>query len=616
MSRVQGKVVGAVAASNMPILEIFMDRRRYLQTLGAASVGLPLLGWSAAGQAAVQWSTPSQAWANTQGLGTDAARVFDLSVSSGDPSTTGVILWTHLRPDAIRPTADLYVQVALDRAFTQPLVQCQISASTLAANLAQNDHTVKLDLDGRLPITAQAGTYFYRFIYDGTLSRTGRCRTLPAAGASLSNVKLGLLTCQDFTNGYYGALAHVAKDDSLDYVLHLGDFIYETAGDPSFQSLPFADRTLLLPSGGLVALSLADYRHLYRTYRADPFLQAAMEAHTFICVPDDHETANDCYWDEARDTLGAPDHPFTTNAQYGNDPLLLRNLKLQSQQAWSEYVPARVSFNAQASHPHQAQQVYRRFQFGSFLDLHMIDTRTYRNPHPCGEGEYGQRYFPLGCNKGNLPGRTLLGETQRDWLLNGLTQSTATWKLLGNQTFMGRLTLSKLVPSVAAFNVDGWDGYAAERSQIANALRDAHVKNFVVVTGDLHSHIASDLKVDYNNINPLSFSNYIGCEFMTPATTSANLGEIALATASPAAQKLLSQALAAPLAYEANPHIRYFNTSSQGYSTLQLTNDHAEWVSYKVDKNTNSANAKRQCVSRQRKYMSLPWLTRMSTLGY
>ena len=94
-----------------------------------------------------------------------------------------------------------------------------------------------------------------------------------------------------------------------------------------------------------------DYRFIYRTIRSDRNLQAAMERHTFICIPDDHETANDCYWDYARDTLGAPDHPFTTDAQYGNDPRLLKQLKLDSQRAWSEYVPARVKFDASASHP-------------------------------------------------------------------------------------------------------------------------------------------------------------------------------------------------------------------------------------------------------------------------
>ncbi len=590
-----------------------MDRRQYLWTLGATGLGLNLTWLSPMAQA-VQWSAPaSGTWIDVSSLSTASNSVFDLSVASGDPSETGVILWTHIRPEAVRVNEALMLQVALDARFTSPLLQARIEPQAISAD---RDHTVQIDLNGQLPVTTNGGPYYYRFIYNGVVSRTGRCRTLPAGNASLKNLKLGLLTCQDYTNGYYGALAQVASDDSIDYVLHLGDFIYETAGDPSFQSLPFADRRMVLPSGGVVALDVRDYRFIYRTYRADPFLQQAMEQHTFICVPDDHETTNDCYWDSARDTLGAPDHPYTTDARYGNSPALLRQLKLDSQRAWAEYIPARVAFNPLATHPHEALKVYRRFKFAQFLDLNMLDTRTYRDAHPCGETEYGGRYIPIGCNKGNTAGRSIMGKAQQDWLIGNLTSSTATWKLLGNQTFMGRLSLTKLAPSLTTFNVDVWDGYAAERSLITGALQEAKVKNFLVATGDLHSHIASEIKHNFSNINPLSINNYVGAEFMTPAISSANLGEIALAKADPAVQKLLIQALATPLVYEANPHIRYFNSSTQGYSTLRMTDTYAEWVSYRVDKNSNSAQAARKCVSRQRKYMSQPWLVAMPTLGY
>ena len=305
-----------------PCRERIMDRRRFLSAACLATGGL-LVTWHAQ---AVEWLNLGREPLDTSALRTDSARVFDLSVSSGDPSATGVMLWTHIRPEALRGGQPLFLQVGLDAGFQTLLLQARIEASQISA---ERDHTVKVDLDGQLPETLSGGPYFYRFIYDGTVSRTGRCRTLPQDSTALRSLKLGLLTCQDYTNGYYPALGHLAADDSIDYVLHLGDFIYETAGDPRFQSLPFADRTLVLPSGGTVALDLADYRFIYRRYRSDPLLQLAMERHTFICVPDDHETANDCYWDYERDTLGAPDHPYTTDPQYGNDPGVLRRLRLQ-----------------------------------------------------------------------------------------------------------------------------------------------------------------------------------------------------------------------------------------------------------------------------------------------
>ncbi|MFT3857539.1 MAG: alkaline phosphatase D family protein [Aquabacterium sp.] len=502
-----------------------MDRRDFLSTLGAmGSLGTfgagMLLTWHAQ---ATEWSPLAQLPLDTRSLRTDSARVFDLSVSSADPSATGVVLWTHIRSDAVRAGEPLYLQVALDERFEALQLQVQIAPSQITP---ERDHTISVDLDGQLPSSPHGGRFHYRFIYDGTVSRTGRCRTLPASGASVSRLKLGLLTCQDYTNGYYGALAHLSKDESIDVVLHLGDFIYESAGDPRFQSLPFADRSVVLPSGGTVALGLADYRAIYRRYRSDPNLQAAMERHTFICVPDDHETANDAYWDYARDTLGAPDHPFTKDPQYGNSPALLRQLKLDSQRAWSEYVPARVAFNRLATHPHEALKVYRQFRFGSFLDLFMIENRSYRSPHPCGEGDVLQRYVPVGCTKYNAPEQTLLGAAQRNWLIEGLTHSTATWKLMGNQTFFGRLALSFLGVPLVPFNVDAWDGFTAERRLLTGALREAKVRNFLVVTGDLHTFMASHIKHNYGNINPLDFDNFVGAEFMTPAVTSSNLGEM------------------------------------------------------------------------------------------
>ncbi len=590
-----------------------MDRRRFLSTVGTVGGGLGasfLLSWHAQ---AAQWLNLGTAPIDTSGMSTASPSVFDLSVSSADPSPTGVIVWTHLARSAVSSGEDLYLQVARDTQFQTLVLQAKVPSTEINA---AHDFTVKLDLDGKLPSSAAGSVFYYRFIYKRVVSRTGRCRTLPASSTGIKHLKLGLLTCQDYTNGYYGAMAHVARDDTLDFVLHLGDFMYETAGDPRFQSLPYADRTMVLPSGGVVSLGLEDYRFIYRTIRSDAHLQAAMERHTFICVPDDHETANDCYWDYARDTLGAPDHPFTKEAQYGNDPRLLKQLKLDSQRAWSEYVPARVQFNEAATHPHQALTVYRRFAFGSFLDLFMIENRSYRSAHPCGEGDVLQRYVPLGCTNLNNPEQTLLGATQHNWLLNGLTSSKATWKLMGNQTFFGRLALTFLGQQIAPLNVDAWDGFGAERTALTQALKEAKVSNFLVATGDLHTYIASEVKADYGNSSPFAFSNYVGAEFMTPAVTSSNLGEMLAAKMDPTKRQLLLQGLATPAVQVNNPHIRFFDSSHQGYSTLELTDSYTEWVAYAVDKGVNDPQASRSCLARQRKYMSLPLLVWQSTDGY
>jgi alkaline phosphatase D len=569
------------------------DRRRFLAGLSSA------IGWRLALPSAVTfWSCSSDTGASRvpSSLRLDAGQLFDLSVASGDPSATGVVLWTHLSPSFVVAGQNLHFQVALDAAFNQLVVEGQIDSANIGA---AHDYTARVDLDGWL---AAGNRYHYRFVYGDVASATGRCRTLP--GGSPGHLKLALLTCQDYTNGYYGTFRHIAADDSIDFVVHLGDIIYESVGDPRFQDAPFADRQIVMPSGSTVALGLADYRALYRTYRGDPAQQRMLEQHTLIAVSDDHETANDCYWDYARDTLGAPDHPFKADAAK------LKQLKLESQRAWVEYVPARVVVNEGATHPHDYLRFYRDFAFGDLARLVMIDTRTYRTPHPCGEGDVFQRYLPVGCDGRKSPSQSLLGATQRAWMLDRLGAPGALWNLLGNQTYLGRL--SAVIGGAVPIDVDAWDGYEAERRSVSEELRRRGVKNLVVMTGDLHSYLASHVKVSYDDLNPFNVSNTIGVEFMTPSVTSAVLFD-ALARDGVGG---FGDGLAEAAVRLDNPHISYFNSSHHGYSTLELGRGRADWVAYSVDRTVAGDQASRLALAHFRKTIGFPYLTQASTAGF
>ena len=117
-----------------------MDRRRWLASVGAAGAGLSLTWWSPMVRA-VQWLPTGQWPIDAGALRTDSARVFDLSVSSADPSPTGVVLWTHIAEAAVRPGEPLYLQVALDERFQTLLLQARIEedARMLAATAAARD---------------------------------------------------------------------------------------------------------------------------------------------------------------------------------------------------------------------------------------------------------------------------------------------------------------------------------------------------------------------------------------------------------------------------------------------------------------------------------------------
>jgi alkaline phosphatase D len=570
-----------------------INRRSMLGQLGK------LAAYGLAVPYTIRYAAGAQAQsASTGSFAVDDGSVFDLSVASGDPSPTGVILWTHIRPERVVAGQPLRFQVASDAAFASLVLEGEVPASAAPSALA--DYTVKIDLEGKLRPGVR---YSYRFLYGAVASRTGRCRTLPAAGAR--SLKLALVTCQDYTNGYYGAFDSLASDESVDFVVHLGDFIYESAADPRFQSLPFADRQIVLPSGQAVAVDLADYRSIYRTYRSDRFLQRALEQHTWIISADDHETANDCYWDYELDTLGAPDHPFV------DDPAALRGLKLASQRAWAEYVPARVQLHEGASHPHDFLSTYRDFVFGDLARISMLDTRTYRTGHPCGEGDVFERYLPLGCNQYKSPEQFMLGDEQESWLLDRLSRRDTLWNVVGNQTFFARLSIAGKLP----INVDAWDGYDAARKRLGQGIRERGVKNLVFVTGDLHSYVASQLKLNYDNVNPFDGGNQLGVEFMTPSVTSSALFDQLLKDLK-GSDGSLTGGLTSAAVFVNNPHIRFFDSARHGYSTLTFTRDYCEWVAYAIDKNVNSATNSRSAIARFRKYTSLSQLVPQSTQGF
>ncbi len=524
---------------------------------------------------------------------TSADQVFSLSVMSGDPSPSGVVLWTRIDPHAYVEGRPLGFQVAQDPAFRVIAFEGTIGSEQIGS---ARDYTVTVDLDGRL---LPGMRYYYRFIYGGVSSRRGRCRTAPHPALGARSLRFAVLSCQDYTNGYYGAFRTLSQRDDVDFVIHLGDFIYESAADPRFQFLPFEDRQLVLPSGGSVALDLEDFRHIYRTYRSDPDFQRCLENHTFIVVWDDHETANDAYWDYERDTLGAPDHPFTLDPAYGNDAGRLRRLALDARRAWLEYVPARVKINRDASHPHDFVQIYRKLEFGGLLDLFMTDGRSYRSPHPCGEGVFGERFVPQNCDFYQAPERTMLGPAQRDWLVQETLRSRAQWQVWGNQVLMAELSVGRGGQALP-LNVDAWDGFQAERQFIAEEMRGIRRPNLVVLTGDFHSYVVSYLKVNYGrdiNHNPL---NTIGVEFMTTSVTSAGgLDQINAALSLSQRQPILDLAVGQGLIQSLNPHIRLADLSQHGYSVIEFNHRYCEWTAYVVDKNRRGPIPPRERVYRK-----------------
>lgn len=318
---------------------------------------------------------------------------FPQSVASGDPKPDSVVLWTRLVDSDQKTDLSLALVVALDEAFTQlvTLKATSSNAATVGSNStrfpvtarAEFDHCVKVKVSGLSPGT----TYYYRFYYttgDGCVSsRIGRTRTAPAPDADVP-VRFAFVSSQDYVGRYYNAYAALAKQQ-IDFIVHLGDYVYETTGDPSFQA-PSEERQITFsdvngaiafePAQGApyyAAKSLSNYRELYKTYRADRALQRVHELFPMIAVWNDHEFSGDC-------------HGATATYFNGRQPETDEARRKAANQAWFEYMPVDYPagddfrYDRTAEYPEDIA-IYRDFTFGKHVHLVMTDLRTYRADH-------------------------------------------------------------------------------------------------------------------------------------------------------------------------------------------------------------------------------------------
>ena len=307
----------------------------------------------------------------------DSAQYFPQSVASGDPRPESVMLWTRYLDPEGGDALDLELEVARDAEFTDRVELDGAPSRSLVA-YADSDFCVKVRVDGLTPGT----TYYYRFSASAggerRVSRTGRTRTAPAPDAD-EKVRFAVVSCQDYGGRYYHVFSHLAEQE-LDFLVHLGDYVYETTGDPSFQDVTTArevvfgdESSAIARDGYFAARSLDNYRDLYRTYRSDRELQRVHERFPMIAIWDDHEFSNDC-------------HGAETTYLDGREAELDLERRRNADQAWFEYMPVDfTSAPAAALDPSRDfpddLAIHRSFVFGRHVELVMTDLRRYRPDH-------------------------------------------------------------------------------------------------------------------------------------------------------------------------------------------------------------------------------------------
>ncbi len=138
--------------------------------------------------------------------------------------------------------------------------------------------------------------------------------------------------------------------------------------------------------------------------------------------------------------------------------------------------------------------LYRRVPYGRLANFHVLDTRQYRTDQPCGD-----RGKPP-CEASYDPARTILGDSQRGWLFEGLA---ALARRIGTcwpqQVMMARVDFAQGDEEI--YSMDQWPGYEADRRRVLKHLHERKIKNPVVLTGDIHTNWANELPVDFDDLD-------------------------------------------------------------------------------------------------------------------
>lgn len=410
--------------------------------------------------------------------------LYPQGVASGDPDPHSVILWTR-RPFADGTRQILTVEVAEDQAFRRVVARAKAPVSSAA------DWTTRVLVAGLKP----ANTYWYRFTdSDGNGSRVGRTITAPLPNDPRI-VNFAFVSCQDVNEGKLNAYRRMIYEDErapaaeqLGFVLHLGDFIYEVVEYPEEIKTRY-DRTIYevarIPDGHQVGkfhipLTVEGYRAVYKGYLADPDLQDARARWPFVAIWDNHEFS----WQGWQSIVKA-----------GKFEEARPSVKIAANQAWFEYLPARVAppsgvlerFDPPAVkdvpitefdrdglgvEPNNLTAInslkgYRALRYGQNLDLIITDQHSYRSADPFSDPSLGKlggdefigmapEYLMQILDGGraynggnppaevrfndahvpnpqrNAPPQTILGAEQKAWFKEKLKSSTAAWKIWGN----------------------------------------------------------------------------------------------------------------------------------------------------------------------------------------
>ncbi|MBV6507704.1 MAG: Alkaline phosphatase D [Acidimicrobiales bacterium] len=441
--------------------------------------------------------------------------LFALGVASGDPTADSVILWTRLAPDPMNgggmpdEVVKVVWEVSTDEAFSGLVATGAVDA------LPELAHSVHVDASGLQPATG----YYYRFRVGEAVSPVGRTRTFPAADSSPERLRFAMASCQNYQDGYFSAYRHMLDED-IEFVLFLGDYIYEYGPDQVESLFRIRDH-----AGG-EAVTLDDYRLRYAQYRGEQELREAHARVPWLTIWDDHEVENNYEGDVSEEDVSEEE---------------FRQRRAAAYQAYYEHMPMRIDDTESFEEVH----TYRAAPYGDLVDIVLLDVKQFGDPPECRDSSLFD-FGPL-CDEALDEQRTLLGTEQEAWLEEALLSSESQWNLIVQQILMSGFKAPDPAGGEPRFYLESWDGYPAARQRLAQFLVDEDIRNPVILSGDYHASFVADLKPDpYDPESPVAAP-----EFLVTSISAAVFDEDYTS---------------------ANPQVKYFDPRN-GYVVCQVTPD-------------------------------------------
>jgi len=599
--------------------------------------------------------------------------LFPEGVASGDPDSNSVLLWTRRPSTNANPVLTLNVEVAEDEAFTR------VVASDTTPVSAASDWTCRVLVGGLKPSREY---WYRFTDSDGFGSRVGRTITAPDVNDArpVRFVFVSCQNANDGAQNAYRRMIfedeRAPKGERIGFVLHLGDFIYEIVWYPEDRPQGMYDRRIRdivrYPHGEKIRdfhipTTVEDYRAVYRAYLSDPDLQDARARWPFVNMWDNHEFS----W------LG-----WQSLQRFGGKNIPSQTRKVAANQAFFEYQPARITKpsgpslerfdapqveNAPVNHfdehglgqePNNLAAIgslkgYRALRWGRNVELIVTDQRSYRSEEPTDRPEastlssddfpefisesavgildagrtYNGGHPPEKIRFGTVeienfskdrPAQTILGAEQKNWFLDRLRTSRATWKIWGNTT--ATLDMRTDFQNLPQGITKPWpeSSYAAapmgdhgtayvERGEIYDFVQANGITGFATIAGDRHSFWAG---LAAKSLPPRPFVP-VGIAFVTGSISAPGLSEAlehslpkdhplrALyvgqgpgdSRPQPTINLLLKHGVRACLEYaksgdiararalsnpELAPHLSFVDMGGHGYSMVQATSDFFE----------------------------------------